>query len=72
MWCALCNEYLGFLSVTKFCHECCQLRRIYLLYDKEKFIEKIKTIFLKEDKKQENKIEYQNNVLDLSKQNKDK
>jgi len=46
MFCHFCNRFLGILNMSYFCNDCAFLRRLYLLYDTQSFLEKVKTVFL--------------------------
>ena len=50
MFCHFCNRFLGVLSMSYFCDDCAFLRRLYLLYDPQSFLEKVKTVFLVSDR----------------------
>jgi len=50
MFCHFCNRFLGVLSMSYFCDDCAFLRRLYLLYDPQTFLEKVKTVFLVSDR----------------------
>lgn len=52
--CYLCGDYLGLFSFQYYCNDCHIVRRLLLLNGKEKFIEKIREIFMN---KLENKKE---------------
>jgi hypothetical protein len=52
--CSLCGCWL--LSLSNYCNECHELRRLLLLHDKNNFLTSVKNLFLKSNDKPAEKI----------------
>jgi len=55
MYCYLCKAYISLFTLRHFCDDCDNLRRLYLINEKNNFLCRVKKEFIK-DQALQNKI----------------